>query len=152
MEKSIEIYTDGACSGNPGPGGWAFVLKMNSTETRRSGGDAGTTNNKMELKAVIEALHFLDKEKVLNGAVAAVYTDSEYVKKGITEWIHRWELNGWKTANKEPVKNRELWMELKSLSGKYRIDWHWVKGHASNPMNNLCDELARGEIGKLRQS
>ncbi|MBN1413195.1 MAG: ribonuclease HI [Spirochaetales bacterium] len=150
MSKIITIYTDGACSGNPGPGGWAFILKDGSTETRKAGGNRSTTNNRMELQAVIEAFHHLLRNKAAPDAEAAVFTDSEYVKKGITDWILRWEKNGWKTAGKKPVKNKELWMELRALSLKFAIKWHWIKGHAENPFNNACDEMARREIGKYR--
>ncbi len=143
--KKVYIYTDGACSGNPGPGGWGALLRFNGTEKELSGGEKQTTNNRMELTAVIEALRALNEQCNLE-----ITTDSEYVKNGITKWIHTWMRNNWKTSAKKNVKNRELWEELWKLSQKHDIQWKWIKGHSGHPENERCDELARGEIGKYR--
>lgn len=145
MVKKIDIYTDGACSGNPGIGGWGAVLIYNKTEKKISGAKKLTTNNQMELKSVIESLKALKEECEVN-----IYTDSKYVKNGITEWIKNWEKNGWKTANKKPVKNKELWLELLSEISKHKISWHWVKGHAGNKYNEIADELAVNEVENLK--
>ena len=140
-EAVVEIYTDGACRGNPGPGGWGAILRSGNTERELFGGEAATTNNKMELTAVIRALEALKRpSRVL------VYTDSQYVQKGIKEWIHGWKRNGWKTAAKEPVKNKELWIELDELRKRHHIEWHWVKGHAGHPENERADVLANKGI------
>lgn len=143
MEKLV-IYTDGGCSGNPGPGGWAFVILDGNREIAFSGSDRYTTNNKMELTAVISALKYV----ILNfpDAEAAVYTDSEYVKNGITQWIKKWLINGWRTADKKPVKNMELWQQLYDCSNAVNPSWHWVKGHAGNKYNELCDSMVRKEM------
>jgi ribonuclease HI len=135
----IEIYTDGACKGNPGPGGWGVLLRSGSTERELFGGELGTTNNRMELMAVIEALAALKRPCHIT-----LYLDSEYVRKGITEWIHGWKARGWRTASKQPVKNVELWQRLDQLvaTGQHEIDWRWVKGHAGNPGNERADGLA----------
>jgi ribonuclease HI len=119
----IEIYTDGACSGNPGPGGWGALLRIDNAETEMCGGDPATTNNRMELLAVIEALQSLTQP-----VEARVYTDSQYVQKGISEWIHSWKRRGWKTAGKEPVKNEDLWRRLDTLASGHKLEWHWVRG------------------------
>ena len=140
-EGVVEIYSDGACRGNPGPGGWGAILRFNGTEKELFGGEAATTNNKMELTAVIRALEALTRPSKVH-----VYTDSQYVQKGIKEWIHGWKRNGWKTAAKEPVKNKELWIELDALRGKHEIEWHWVKGHAGHPENERADALANKGI------
>lgn len=146
MIKDISIYTDGACSGNPGPGGWGtIIVHPDGSENILSGGEEKTTNNRMELTAVIEGL-----EKTPAGTCAVVVTDSEYVKKGITEWIKNWVRNGWKTASKKPVKNRDLWQQLLALTEKRNISWEWVKGHSGHPLNERCDSLARSEIDKFR--
>ncbi|MBQ7611684.1 MAG: ribonuclease HI [Spirochaetaceae bacterium] len=135
-----ELYTDGACSGNPGPGGWAWVLVQNELVVQeKSGFELDTTNNRMELLAVIFGLKYLNN---IGEREVLVYTDSIYVKQGITDWIKKWKLNGWKTANKSPVKNRELWEELDTLQSQFQIEWKWVKGHAHNQFNNRCDALA----------
>lgn len=135
-----ELYTDGACSGNPGPGGWAWVLVQNELVVQeKSGFELDTTNNRMELLAVIFGLKYLNS---IGEREVLVYTDSIYVKQGITDWIKKWKLNGWKTANKSPVKNRELWEELDTLQSQFQIEWKWVKGHAHNQFNNRCDALA----------
>jgi ribonuclease HI len=140
-EGLVEIYSDGACRGNPGPGGWGAILRFNGTEKELFGGEAATTNNKMELTAVIRALEALTRPSKVH-----VYTDSQYVQKGIKEWIHGWKRNGWKTAAKEPVKNKELWIELDELRKKHEIEWHWVKGHAGHPENERADALANKGI------
>ena len=137
-----KIYTDGACSGNPGPGGWAAIIIINEKIINEiSGSEKNTTNTKMELLAPIKAIEkFKKKSKI------SIFTDSTYVRDGITTWIKKWEKNGWKTASKKPVKNKELWKKLKSLSIKHSIEWIWVKGHAQNKYNNLVDELAQDAI------
>ena len=139
-----KIYTDGACSGNPGPGGWAVIILVNNEiKEMFSGSEKNTTNNQMELLAPIKAIQkFKKKSEIL------MFTDSTYVRDGITIWIKQWEQNGWKTASKKPVKNKELWKKLKNLSSKHSIKWIWVKGHAQDKYNNLVDELAQGAIKK----
>jgi ribonuclease HI len=135
--KVVHIYTDGACKGNPGPGGWGAVLAWNGTERELFGGEATTTNNRMELTAVIEALSALTRPcRVL------LHTDSQYVQKGITEWIHSWKKRGWKTAGREPVKNADLWQKLDEIVRTHDIDWIWVKGHAGDVGNERADALA----------
>jgi ribonuclease HI len=135
----IEIFTDGGCSGNPGVGAWAYVLKTANGEEEASGFDPATTNNRMELTAVIRAL---ERARLGGGAAGIkVHTDSQYVKNGITEWIKKWKVNGWLTAAKEKVKNRELWEELDALASQLRPSWAWVKGHAGHPENERCDAL-----------
>jgi ribonuclease HI len=137
-ENLIEIFTDGACSGNPGPGGWGAILRWKCHEKELFGGEAETTNNRMELMAAISAL-----ESLKRASQVAIYTDSTYVRDGITSWIHGWKRNGWKTAAKKPVKNEDLWRRLDTAISGHRIDWHWVKGHAGHPENERADELAR---------
>jgi len=139
--ESVEIFTDGACSGNPGPGGWGAILRCAGQERELFGFAADTTNNRMELLAVIEALRLLKRPMAV-----AVHTDSQYVQKGITEWIHGWKGRGWKTAAKEPVKNEDLWRQLEDLAARHRVDWHWVKGHAGHAENERADALARRGI------
>lgn len=134
----IDIFTDGACSGNPGPGGWGVLIIAGGERTELCGGDAQTTNNRMEMQAVIEALNATDP-----AAPVRLYTDSQYVKNGINDWIHGWKRNGWKTAAKKPVKNQDLWMTLDDLVSRRHVEWHWVKGHAGHPGNERADELAR---------
>ena len=141
MNQKVEIWTDGACSGNPGPGGWGAILKWKNQNKEISGGEHETTNNKMELVAVIEAIKSLNKKCDVN-----VYTDSIYVRDGITQWIKKWKNNNWKNAQKKNVKNKELWMELDGLVQQHNVDWHWIKGHAGNPLNERADELARNAI------
>ena len=138
MTKHVEIFTDGACSGNPGPGGWGAILRFNGTDKELSGGEADTTNNRMELMAAIAALQAL-KEPVK----ADLYTDSNYVRDGLTKWINGWKKNGWRTADKKPVKNAELWQALDAARQKHDVTLHWVKGHAGHPENERADELAR---------
>ena len=137
----ITIYTDGACSGNPGPGGWGAILISGEHRKELCGGEANTTNNRMELMAAIEAL-----EALKFSSTVALYTDSTYVRDGITKWIHGWRRNGWKTAAKKPVKNAELWQRLDAATGRHTINWHWVKGHAGHPENERADALARSAI------
>lgn len=143
----VEIYTDGACSGNPGPGGWGAVLRVGTREKELHGGDPRTTNNRMELTAVIEALSALTRP-----VQAHVYTDSQYVQKGISEWIHAWKRRGWRTAGGQPVKNVDLWQALDALAARHQIAWHWVKGHAGHAENERADALARRGIADLRRS
>jgi ribonuclease HI len=139
--KRVEIFTDGACSGNPGPGGWGAVLRYGDTEKELSGGEAETTNNRMELMAAIAALEALTRPMDV-----LLTTDSTYVKDGITKWIHGWKRNGWKTAAKKPVKNADLWQRLEAATERHRVEWAWVKGHAGHPENERADELARAGI------
>ena len=134
----VVIHTDGACSGNPGPGGWGAVLRYNGVTKELSGGEAETTNNRMELMAAIEALKALKRP-----CAVQMHVDSQYVKDGITKWIHGWKRNGWKTADKKPVKNAELWQALDEAVSRHQISWHWVKGHAGHDDNERADELAR---------
>ena len=139
-----KIYTDGACSGTPGPGGWAaIIIENNKVKDMFSGSEKNTTNNQMELLAPIKAIQKFKKKSEIS-----IFTDSTYVRDGITVWIKQWEKNGWKTASKKPVKNKELWKKLKNLSSKHSIKWIWVKGHAQDKYNNLVDELAQGAIKK----
>ena len=139
--KRVEIFTDGACSGNPGAGGWGAILRYNDVEKELSGGEANTTNNRMELTAVISALSALKEPCNIT-----LYTDSRYVMDGIEKWIATWKQNGWRTANKKsPVKNIELWQKLDELQSKHEIRWVWVKGHAGHPENERCDTLARNQ-------
>jgi len=158
METSLKIYTDGGCSGNPGPGGWAYVMALETFQGPRvveekSGGEKNTTNNRMELTAVIESLRAL-KTANAGGAPAqgslprraVICTDSQYVQKGITEWIHKWKKNAWRTSDKKPVKNQDLWMELDSLAGEFSLEWEWVQGHAGVEFNERCDILAQEAI------
>jgi len=139
-----KIYTDGACSGNPGPGGWAAIILVNNeVKDMLSGSEKNTTNNQMELMAPIKAIQKFKKKSDI-----IIVTDSTYVKDGITTWIKRWEKNGWKTASKKPVKNKDLWKKLKNLSSKHSVRWIWVKGHSQDKYNNLVNELAQGAIKK----
>ena len=140
----IKIYTDGSCLGNPGDGGWAAIIIENEKKTHIKGSKKDTTNNQMELLAPIKAL-----EKIPQGSKVQIYTDSKYVKSGITEWIHNWKKNGWKTANKQPVKNQDLWTELDNMTIAYEIEWIWVKGHSSDKLNNEVDLIAREAASSL---
>ena len=140
--NTVVIYTDGACSGNPGPGGWGAFLSYNGTERELSGGEPDTTNNRMELMAAIVALETLKRP-----CQVTLYTDSKYVMQGITEWIARWKKNGWRTAAKKPVKNDDLWRRLDEALTPHRVDWQWVKGHAGDPGNERADQLARDAVG-----
>ena len=140
----IKIYTDGSCIGNPGKGGWAAIIIINDKKTQMTGSQKNTTNNQMELLAPIKALN-----KIPRGSKIQIFTDSKYVKSGITEWIHNWKKNGWKTANKQSVKNKELWTELDLLTEKFEIKWSWVKGHSTDKLNNEVDFLAREAANSL---
>ena len=140
----LEIYTDGACLGNPGPGGWGAILVWQDQEKELSGCEADTTNNRMELLAAIKAL-----EAVRRAVPIKVVSDSIYLRDGITKWIHGWRKNGWKTANKKPVANQDLWQRLDDLTQSFEISWEWVKGHSGHPMNERCDDLARKEAERL---
>lgn len=140
----VEIFTDGACRGNPGPGGWGVLLRYNGVEQELYGGEANTTNNRMELMAAIQGLNALKR-----ACRVQLTTDSQYVKNGITQWLVNWKGKGWKTANKKPVKNMDLWQQLDEIAGRYDIDWHWVKGHSGHPENERADELANRGIDEL---
>jgi ribonuclease HI len=135
---TVVIHTDGACSGNPGPGGWGVILDYNGARKELFGGAADTTNNRMEIQAAVEALNALKRP-----CTVEMHVDSQYVKDGITKWIHGWKKNGWKTADKKPVKNVELWQALDDAIKRHQISWHWVKGHDGHPDNERADELAR---------
>jgi ribonuclease HI len=145
MSNTVDIWTDGACSGNPGPGGWGAVLHYGGAEKELSGAEASTTNNRMELMAAIQALNALKRASKVR-----LHTDSKYVMDGVTKWIHGWKKNGWKTADKKPVKNEDLWKLLDEANARHEVTWKWVKGHADNEMNNRADELARTAIATLR--
>ena len=136
--ERVTIHTDGACSGNPGPGGWGAILQYRDAEKELHGGEPETTNNRMELTAAIEALSALKR-----AAPVDLYTDSKYLRDGVTQWIHNWKKNGWKTSSKKPVKNADLWQKLDDLLDRHSVEWHWVKGHAGNDLNERADELAR---------
>ena len=149
----IHVYTDGGCSGNPGPGGWAYVMiektfQGDTVVAEEWGGEKGTTNNRMELKAVISALKALNAKAELSRKLT-LYTDSQYVQKGISEWIHNWKRNAWRTSDKKPVKNQDLWMELDALAAGFSITWLWVKGHAGNMYNERCDANTQKAIASL---
>ncbi|MCG8690933.1 MAG: ribonuclease HI [Minwuiales bacterium] len=144
MADRVEIWTDGACSGNPGPGGWGAVLRYGDREKELFGGERDTTNNRMELMAAIRALEALKRPSQVN-----LTTDSTYVRSGITEWIDGWKRNGWRTAAKKPVKNADLWRRLDEARKPHRIEWHWVRGHTGHPENERADELARRGIAEL---
>jgi ribonuclease HI len=141
----VEIYTDGACRGNPGPGGWAALLSSGEREKELSGAEALTTNNRMELTAVIRALEALKRPSEVR-----IYTDSEYVRRGITEWVRSWKTRGWKTADRKPVKNQDLWERLDVLAAGHKIEWRWVKGHSGVPGNERVDRLANEAIDSMQ--
>src|SRR5512134_1630704 len=143
--EAVEVYADGACRGNPGPGGWGVLLREGGRERELHGGEAATTNNRMELTAVIRAL-----EALAPGARVRVYTDSQYVQKGISAWIHDWKRRGWRTADKKPVKNVDLWMRLDEAARAHEVEWHWVRGHAGHPENERADALANKGIDSGR--
>ena len=152
-DEALRIFTDGGCSGNPGPGGWAYVMALKTFQGEKiigeaSGSEKNTTNNRMELTAVISSLKAL---KSLAGVPrrALVCTDSQYVQKGITEWIKKWKKNAWRTSDKKPVKNQDLWMELDALAGELSLDWEWVKGHAGNSLNERCDRMVQEAVGAM---
>jgi ribonuclease HI len=142
----IEIYTDGACRGNPGPGGWGALLIMGEKEKELNGAEDPTTNNRMELTAVIRALEALKRP-----VQARIYTDSEYVRRGITEWVHNWKRRGWRTADRKPVKNQDLWQQLDELVARHQLEWHWVRGHSGVPGNERVDQLANAAIDAIQQ-
>lgn len=141
----VEIFTDGACSGNPGPGGWGAILRYKGTEKEIFGGEADSTNNRMEMMAAISALEALTRPSKVD-----LTTDSSYVKDGITKWIHGWKKRGWKTADKKPVKNMDLWQRLEKALERHDVEWHWVKGHAGHAENERADELARQGVEQNR--
>ncbi len=141
----VEVFTDGACSGNPGPGGWGAVMRFQGAEKELSGGEAATTNNRMELMAAIAALEALKRPSRV-----ALTTDSTYLRDGITRWIHAWKRRNWKTADKKPVKNEDLWRRLEAALAPHEVTWHWVRGHAGHPENERADALARAAIARLR--
>jgi ribonuclease HI len=143
----VEIYTDGACSGNPGPGGWGALLRYGTVEKELAGGEGLTTNNRMELMGAISGLEALKKP-----AKVKLYTDSIYVKDGITKWLKGWKAKGWLTADKKPVKNMELWQRLEAAAHIHQIEWLWIKGHSGHPENERVDQLARDEIRKIREA
>jgi len=147
QKTRVELYTDGACSGNPGPGGWAYVLKHPSSGTEReeSGGEANTTNNRMEMLSVIRGLESLERP-----CVVELYSDSQYVVKGLNEWLDGWKAKGWINSKREPVKNKELWLQLDALRSKHEIHCHWIKGHNEHPENERCDALAVAAINQFR--
>ena len=141
----VELFVDGACSGNPGPGGWGAILRWRGHEKELSGGEAATTNNRMELSAAIEGLNAIKRP-----AHVRVTTDSMYVRDGITKWLHSWKKRGWKTADKKPVKNEDLWRALDEAARRHEVEWHWVRGHTGHPENERADALARAAIAELR--
>jgi len=144
-EQRVTIYTDGACSGNPGPGGWGAILTFGDHEKHLKGGEAHTTNNRMELTAAISALEALKRPCMVD-----LHTDSQYLRNGIMSWINAWKRNGWRTADKSPVKNIDLWKRLDAALGQHKVQWHWVKGHAGHAMNERADELAREGLIAVR--
>ncbi|MFN3232411.1 MAG: ribonuclease HI [Alphaproteobacteria bacterium] len=145
MASRVSAYTDGACSGNPGPGGWGVLLEYNGTEKELCGGEVETTNNRMELTAAIKAVKALKRSTAID-----LYTDSTYVRDGITKWIHKWKKNGWKTASKKPVKNVDLWQALDEALSNHDVAFHWVKGHAGHPGNERADQLANKGMDQVR--
>ena len=144
--KVVEAFTDGACKGNPGPGGWGVLLRMDNQSREIFGGEGATTNNRMELTAAIEALAALKE-----ACTVELTTDSTYVKDGVTRWMENWERNGWRTAAKKPVKNQDLWQALKAQVARHEVNWHWVKGHSGHPENELADMLANKGISELQR-
>ncbi|MBA3576476.1 MAG: ribonuclease HI [Sphingomonas sp.] len=143
--SKVEIFTDGACKGNPGPGGWAALIRSGAREKEIAGGEPLTTNNRMELAAAIEALNALKRPCEVD-----LHTDSNYVRDGITKWIHSWQRNGWRTLDRKPVKNAELWQALLEAADRHQVKWHWVKGHSGHPENDRVDELACAQADKMR--
>jgi ribonuclease HI len=145
-EGAVEIYPDGACSGNPGPGGWGAILIYGETRKEISGGETHTTNNRMELLAAIEALEALKRPCKVD-----LFTDSQYLRQGVTTWIHGWKTRGWRTADKKPVKNEDLWRRVDAARERHDVSWHWVKGHASDPLNNRVDALAVAAMAPFKR-
>ena len=143
--SAVEIFTDGACRGNPGPGGWGVLMRFDGNEKELHGGEKDTTNNRMELMAAIIGLESLNRD-----CQVRVYTDSKYVMQGITEWIHNWKIKGWKTASKKPVKNADLWQRLDRAREQHQVEWHWVKGHSGHEENERADQLANKGIDELQ--
>jgi len=143
----VELFADGACSGNPGPGGWGVLLRASNSERELSGAAARTTNNRMELRAVIEGLNAITRP-----AAVSVYTDSQYVQKGITEWMSAWKARGWRTADRKPVKNEDLWRALEEAASRHRVRWHWVRGHAGHEGNERADALARQAVKAMAET
>jgi ribonuclease HI len=146
-QAEVEIFTDGACSGNPGPGGWGAILRFGNRERELSGGDPATTNNRMELMAAIMGLEALKRP-----CRVRLFTDSNYLREGVTKWIHGWKRNGWRTSDRKPVKNVDLWQRLDAARLPHHVDWIWVKGHSGHPENERADQLARNEIDKIRNA
>ena len=142
---AVEIFTDGACSGNPGPGGWGAILRWKGNERELYGGEADTTNNRMELMAAISALETLTRPMAVE-----LHTDSQYLRQGVTQWIHSWKRRGWKTADNKPVKNVDLWQRLEAAAARHQVSWHWVKGHDGHEENERADELARKGVADVR--
>jgi ribonuclease HI len=145
--KTVTIHTDGGCEGNPGLGGWAAVLRFGAHVRELSGGEPATTNNRMELQAAIAALAALKEP-----CAVTLHTDSEYLRKGITQWVRSWKRNGWRTTDRKPVKNDDLWKQLDEATARHRVEWHWLKGHAGHADNERCDQLAAAEMAKIRRS
>lgn len=143
-EQVVDIYTDGACSGNPGPGGWAAILRYREHEKEITGGEPDTTNNRMELTAAIQALEALKRPSRVR-----IHTDSAYLRDGITKWIHAWKEKGWKTAARKPVKNKDLWQRLEAAEARHEVAWHWLRSHVGHPENERADKLARGAIKRV---
>ena len=143
-DRGVDLFTDGACSGNPGPGGWGVLMQWRGEEKELNGGERETTNNRMEMMAAIRGLEALKRS-----ATVRIHTDSTYLRDGITKWIHGWKKNGWKTAAKKPVKNMDLWQRLESAIERHDVEWYWIKGHAGHPENERADELARRGIAEL---
>jgi ribonuclease HI len=146
MSTRVEIFTDGACKGNPGPGGWGAILRYGDRERELYGGESHTTNNRMELTAVIRALEALTRQ-----VPVVVHTDSQYVQKGISEWLKAWKARGWKTADRKPVSNIDLWQRLDELAAQHQVEWRWVRGHAGHPENERADALANRGVAELRR-
>ena len=144
--KKITIHTDGACDGNPGPGGWAALLRYGAHVRELAGGEPATTNNRMELQAALSALTALKE-----ACEITIFTDSEYLRQGITEWLPRWRANHWRTVDRKPVKNDDLWRQLYEATSRHQVTWQWLKGHAGHPDNEQCDQLARAEVAKIRR-
>jgi ribonuclease HI len=149
VSGTIHIYTDGGCHGNPGPGGWAYIIEAEGLRHTAEGASLRTTNNRMELEAVIRALTYVADRGLCSEAAVHVHTDSQYVRNGITSWIHTWEKNGWKTSAKKPVKNRELWMQLREAAQRCPVEWHWVRGHSGHAENEEVDALVQKAIASI---